>query len=284
MIIIKNNFDIKKISYIHVGGVVKQYIEFDDYHVLKNIDKFIYLVNTSKILFCFDYSPNVFIKYVKKKIYFFKDKFFAYSGISLLKINEILMKKNITGFEKLSTIPGLLGGSIVNNASFLDQCISDLLIKILVYENKKIYFIDKKDLDITYRNTNLKRNNFLLIGAYFYLKYDLPENILKRYNLAKEYRILHQENKLSLGSTFKNGKNYKIGQILDKLSYKGFSLSKNCYVSNKHANFIIIEKGANYKEIYYLINFLKNVLYNYLQEDVYLEIQVIFKDGRSSTN
>ena len=40
MIIIKNNFDIKKISYIHVGGVVKQYIEFDDYHVLKNIDKF----------------------------------------------------------------------------------------------------------------------------------------------------------------------------------------------------------------------------------------------------
>lgn len=129
MIIIKNNFDIKKISYIHVGGVVKQYIEFDDYHVLKNIDKFISLGNTSKILFCFDYSPNVFTKYVKKKIYFFKDKFFVYSGISLLKLNEILMKKNITGFEKLSTIPGLLGGSIVNNASFLDQCISDLLIK-----------------------------------------------------------------------------------------------------------------------------------------------------------
>ena len=46
MIIIKNNFDIKKISYIHVGGVVKQYIEFDDYHVLKNIDKFISLGNT----------------------------------------------------------------------------------------------------------------------------------------------------------------------------------------------------------------------------------------------
>ena len=284
MITIKNNFDIKNISFIHVGGRVKQYVELDDYRELNNFNKFISIGNTSKILFCFDYSPYIFIKYIKKKIYFFNDKFFAYSGISLFKLNEVLMKKNITGFEKISTIPGLLGGSIVNNASFLDQCISDLLIKILVYDNGKLYFIKKNDLELKYRSTNLIRNNFLIIGAYFYIRHDSNENIVKKFNLAKEYRILHQENKLSLGSTFKNTKNYKIGQVLDKLSYKGFSFSKKCYVSYKHANFIIIKKDANYKEIYYLINFLKNVLYNYLQEDIYLEIQVIFKDGRSNSN
>ena len=54
----------------------------------------------------------------------------------------------------------------------------------------------------------------------------------------------------------------------------------------KNNNFGIIYISISECDIkmYYLINFLKNVLYNYLQEDVYLEIQVIFKDGRSSTN
>lgn len=75
MIIIKNNFDIKKISYIHVGGVVKQYIEFDDYHVLKNIDKFISLGNTSKILFCFDYHLTYLLNMLKRKYIFLKINF-----------------------------------------------------------------------------------------------------------------------------------------------------------------------------------------------------------------
>ena len=42
MITIKNNFDIKNISFIHVGGIVKQYVELDDYRELNNFNKFIY--------------------------------------------------------------------------------------------------------------------------------------------------------------------------------------------------------------------------------------------------
>lgn len=287
MITIYKNFNIADKSYVHIGGKVAEYSESDDLlqtiNYLSAQSKFICIGNTSKILFCFEKSPYTFFKFTNKKIVFFKECFFAYSGASLNYIQHILSQKNISGFEYLSTIPGCLGGSIVNNSSFLKQTISDLLISILVYEKGSINFIEKKDIDFSYRQSGLIKDNFLIIGAYFKIIKSDQRSIQKKIAEGKKFRLNHQGTYLNtLGSTFKNTAHYQVGRILDELSYKGFSLTKSCKVSPLHANFCLIEPYSNYQDIYNLINFLKEVLYNYLKEKIELEIQVILANGREN--
>lgn len=284
MIKIYHNYSISKKSYIHVGGRVKTYCECDDLYesikYLKNKD-FISIGNTSKILFNFSYCSKLFFCFTNKKIVFFKDVFFAYSGISLYELYFRLKNKNITGFSLLATIPGFLGGSIVNNSSFKEQCISDLLIKILVFQDNKLIFLSKEELNLSYRNSSLKKDNLLIIGGYFKIIKGSKENIKKEFLLANKYRLEKQKFTFnSLGSTFKNTEKYQIGKILDNLSLKGYIFSKSVKVSPLHANFILIKPYSSSKDVNNLIKFLEKVLYNYLGEKISKEIQIINKDGR----
>lgn len=284
MILVKNNYPISRKSFVHIGGIVREYVECDNlFQTIEYLkDKnFISIGNTSKILFAFDYSEMSYFCFLSRKVVFFDDCFFAYSGISLNNLNYVLMKKGISGFEYLATIPGCLGGSIVNNSSFLDQCISSLLIKILVYENGKLFFINKEDIDFSYRSSGLIKNNFLVVGAFFETRKLSGELIRNRYKHAVDYRKKYQEvNMKTLGSTFKNVGDLKVGFILDKLGYRGFRYSNSCCVSSKHANFILVEPYSNYCEFYNLIKLLKKLLYNYLQKEIVEEIQIIFGNGK----
>ncbi len=281
MIKIIDNFDLSQISYIKIGGICKRYITFDDLNYLSNLpDKFIAISSTSKILFAFNYTPITYIKFIKDNIIFFNDSYFIYAGARLIDIYNKLCKYNLSGFEKISTIPGLLGGSIVNNSSFLNQCISDNLIKILVFENGKFHFLSKKELNFSYRSSSLKRNNILIIGGYFKKVYKDEKAIKDDFIKAIQYRYKHQkEHLMTLGSTFKNPNNISIGKVIDKLNLKGFYLDKNVKISSNHGNFIIVNEKSNYLHVLHLITTLKCVLYNYLGVTVDLEIVVINDDG-----
>ena len=281
MIIRKNNFDISNISYIKVGGIVKEYIIVDNIIDLINlkIKKFICIGNTSKILFCFNYTKKTFLKFNKNGIIFYNNRYFIYSGTSLSYCYQKLKPLNISGFEYLSTIPGLIGGSVVNNASFLNQCISDNIIRILVYDKNEFYWIYKNECSFSYRNSNLRRNNFIIIGVEFNKIFKHKNVIENDYNYALEYRKKYQnEFNMTLGSTFKNPINISIGKVLDQIGFKNYIYTENVRISRNHANFIIIEPKTNYLEIYTFINFLKKVLYNYLKTNVELEIIVIYAE------
>ena len=280
--IIKKNYDISNVSFIKVGGIVNSYIVIEEVKELLSLkDDFIPISNTSKILFAFDYLDTNVVKFNKSKIVFFKDSYFIYSGTSLSYCYEILKEKGLSGFEYISTIPGLLGGSIVNNASFLNEQISDNIIKVLIYHNNKFYFISKKDCEFNYRSSNLKQNSLLVVGALFKNVYLSKEKLIKRHRYGVEYRKKYQgEFNKTLGSTFKNKDDIIVGKVLDELGYKGFTYSNNVKISKNHANFIVVENKTNFLEIYTFIEFIKKLLYYYLGENISLEINVI-TDGRN---
>ena len=191
--IIKRNFDLSNISYINVGGKTKEYIEIENViELLKLPSEFIAIGNTSKILFAFDYIDKAIVKFNVSKIIYFKNSYFVYSGAKNSIVYAELKNKGISGFEYISTIPGLVGGSIVNNASFLVQSISDNLIKVLVYEDGKFKWLSKSDCNFKYRKTSLNKENFLIVGAMFKKVYLDIQDIEKRHKEAITYRKNHQ--------------------------------------------------------------------------------------------
>jgi len=282
--IIRNN-SIKFLSCIHVGGVVEELLVTDSLlelvEYLKKHQKYISISNCSKILFAFDNLKIPLVKFTKNNIIYYQNSFFAYSGIRLSQLNNQLSKKGITGFESLATIPGLLGGSIVNNSSFDGQCISDLILKILIFQNNRFLWVDKKECNFSYRNSNLNQESMIIIGALFKLVRCNPNDVNDNTMIAFRKRKEKKHNYLNnLGSTFKNLEGIYIGQVLEKLGFKGYCFNDKISISNEHANFLIIKNDCKYEDILLSLTFLSKVLYNYLGKKVELEIQIIDKYGK----
>ena len=289
MISIKKNKSASAISYIRVGGMMREFAECDTVKetlsYLRAHPHFIALGNTSKILFAFDSCDIPFFRFAKKGVVFHSDSFFAYGGSSLSFVNRALAEKGYTGFEELSTIPGQIGGSLVNNASFLDRCISDLAIKILVYRNGEVVWIYPEDAKFGYRKSALNRENFLILGAEFSLKREERKKIEERIARAIEYRRKVQcETKGTLGSVFQNRDGIKVGKALDELGYRGYRFSFSVRLSPHHANFLSVLPHTNYHEIYDFITFLSAVLYNNFGTKFQWEIQVITNGGKRDGN
>lgn len=283
MITIRENCDSSEYSYIRVGGIVREWITCDSLYDLKRCkrERFLAVGNTSKILFAFRYFPGTVLRYTCRNIAFSSDRFFAHAGCSLSECYFRLRERSIGGFELLSTIPGAVGGSIVNNASFLGQCISDHLEAVLIYQGGAFQKIAKEDCGFSYRKSNLQRENLLVVGAWFTIrrKDEREQEETRKRGIA--YRKAHQgEHARTLGSTFKNPPGASVGRILDELGYRGYRFSENVRLSPRHGNFILVEPKTNYLEVSSFLTFLKAILYNYLRRETELEIIVIGAYGR----
>lgn len=276
MIKIYKDYNIGNKSYSHLKALVKYYIETDEInliqYLIKHYNNYYFVGNMSKLLFAFEKKDIILIRYMKEEIVFLDDIFIASSGISLFKLGKILIKKGIEGFEKIMTIPGFLGGSVFNNVSFLNQEISNyILYLIIINENGEIKIIPKEDIIFSYRKMEiLKEKRFFILKIIFKRINNLRYLLYKNYNESIKYRLNNQEKFLSLGSTFKNYKNYKAYLIIREiLPY--LKIEKNL-LSEKHLNFIKIKPDSTNIKLVKLIERMQKIIYN--KFDFYLESEI----------
>ncbi len=276
---IRYNYPISNVTYIKVGGKVKLYIETDELDIIKKIltvnKKIKYIGNASNIFFSFDYSDYIFIKYINKKI-IINEYLELGSSVSIKYLSNKLTKEGIKGFEKLNGIPGLIGGSIVNNCSCFNQCISDNLCQLNILDNlgdEKI--LNKEDINFSYHYSSLRNKNYLIINARFNKILCSKDELEKDYLKSLKYRQMYQPiSKLTLGSTFKKMENIIIPQIIENLGLKGKTKGKS-KISQVHSNFIEIETNEKFRNIITLIEETNRILYNKLGYYIELEIELL---------
>ncbi len=273
---IYENYSIANFSYIHVGGLVKNIIivenELEMINALKKYKKAYIFGNTSKTLFAFEHLEKNIILDRNDYILDLKNKIQVGSGTLLSKVGNYFLKNNYKGFSYIYTIPGRVGGSLVQNASYLNQAISSYLISVTFLEDNKIKTLKKESLLFSYRSSYFKFHKCVILHCEFKKELGIKTILKKEYEEALQKRSL-QPKELSLGSIFKNKNNYFVGKILD--DYKGFYLSKSVKVSNIHANFLNIKKDCFYNDILLLINTLFIVLYKRTKKIFPLEIIIL---------
>ena len=283
------NVAISKFSYIKVGGIVNKLYVAENEEDIKRIllyEKRVRIVGqASKILFAFHHDNSSYIIDRNDYILDKEDYIEIGSGTPLSKIGLYFENNSLSGFSKIRTIPGRLGGSIVQNASCYDQCISDLLIDVRVIYNNKIIIKNKEELAFSYRNSIFKIIPYTILSARF-IKIKKDVELLKKetekvIQLRKEKQPI---NKLTLGSTFINFDGLIVSKILDDLHFKGFSLTSGVKVSDKHANFLEIEKDCSYEQIMLLLHSLSGVLYKRMGVFFPLEIVIFREDYFGSQN
>ena len=199
----------------------------------------------------------------------------AEAGVILGSLVKECVNHNLKGLEYLAGIPGSLGGALYGNAGVKNHTIYDYLNEIVVLRGNEIDTLFKGDFEVSYRDTEFKKNNDIILRASFYLDEGEKQELE---NIIKENRLKRQNSQpleyKNAGSVFKNPDGMFAGKLIEDAGLKGYSIG-DAKVSEKHANFIINRGNATSEDIKKLIKKIQDEVKNKFNVELELEQIVV---------
>lgn len=186
----------------------------------------------------------------------------AGAGILLSDLAKYAYGLGLSGLEFASGIPGSLGGAVYMNAGAYDGQMKDILKEVKVIEESgEIVWISAKDLELSYRHSNVGERNRVVLAARVDLSKKPKEEIIARMEELKFLRESKQPLEFpSAGSTFKRPEGYFAGKLISDAGLSGKQIG-GAQVSTKHNGFIINAGGASAADIYALICYVQKEVY-----------------------
>lgn len=201
------------------------------------------------------------------------DTIYAGAGALLSSVASKALASSLSGFEKLSGIPGTIGGAISMNAGAYGAQISDVLVSSSYIDsdgNIGVYTSDEHDFG--YRKSIYSKSDKIITDAVFKLLPSSYDEIKSQMSLhLKKRRDKQPLNFPSAGSVFKRPEGYFAGELIEKAGLKGYCIGGAC-VSEKHAGFIINTGDATSDDIMRLIKHIQKVVYE--KNNVTLECEI----------
>jgi UDP-N-acetylmuramate dehydrogenase len=195
----------------------------------------------------------------------------AGAGADLMRLVFRCVREGYSGLECLTGIPGTVGGAVRMNAGGAFGDIGNTIESVELMDSDGVgYTRHRGDLVFGYRSTNITSK--VILAAHFRLAEDDPHRIL---NQVKQIWIYKKNSqplaRRNAGCVFKNPRGLSAGALIDKAGLKG-RREGGAYVAEKHANFILAEKGARASDVLKLINTIRETVYK--RFEVYLELEL----------
>ena len=204
---------------------------------------------------------------------------FAESGCSMAGLARRTIGEGLTGLEWAVSVPGTVGGAVVNNAGAYDGEVKDNLYDAMILgADDNIEEVPAVQLGYAYRSSVLKRAATILPdGRVNALHAGLGAVVLSvNFRLARgdsevikgvadqnlQHRRRSQPVEPSLGSTFVNPPGDYAGRLIEAAGLKGAAVG-GIQVSRQHANFLINPGGvgaASAADVLALIQYVQQVV------------------------
>ena len=176
---------------------------------------------------------------------------FLTAGAGTLNYNLVAHAKNhlLSGAEFMIGIPGSVGGGIIMNSEcYGDEIASILISATLVDDQGNIHIVDKKDLGLIYRGSNIPKG-WIITEAKFKLHTADLESIENKIKKITDKRTNSQPIKERTGgSTFKNPPGHRAWELIENVGMRGYKIG-GAIVSDKHCNFLINTGSALAKDL-----------------------------------
>lgn len=193
------------------------------------------------------------------------------AGANMGKLVLECVKKELSGLEALTGIPGSLGGAVRMNAGGRFGDIGGVVDSVTLMDNVgNIYEKSKPELVFDYRDCNITGK--FILGAKITLGQSEPDAILRTVKEIWMYKKNSQPlNTRNSGCIFKNPRGLSAGALIDRAGLKGFSVG-GALISDKHANFIVANKGCTASDVENLVNEVREKVKD--QFDIELECEL----------
>lgn len=194
------------------------------------------------------------------------------AGTKLQSLVDSTIKKGFCGINKMTGIPGTVGGAVYGNAGAYGQSISDYLEKVSCFDGKNLTIFKKQQCGFSYRESVFKKNRLIILQVIFKFPKGNKKTLLTESKKVAALRLKKYHTNLKCpGSFFKNivsvdlSKNLlrkipqeniifgKIpaGVLLEKVGAKGDRLG-NIEIASYHANLFINKGGGKASDFYNL--------------------------------
>ena len=173
----------------------------------------------------------------------------AQAGAPLDKVCELACKAGLAGMEKLSGIPGSVGGAVFMNAGAYGQETADCLeyFDIIDWEGRPATLL-KEDVKFAYRHVD-GLPKCIILSSGFTLKPGDFTQLLAARSTVQHNRVAKQPLEFpSAGSVFKRPANDYASRLIDAAGLRGLSVG-GAKVSEKHAGFIVNFNHASAQDI-----------------------------------
>jgi UDP-N-acetylmuramate dehydrogenase len=179
----------------------------------------------------------------------------ATAGVGLIQLARETMEAGLSGLEWAISVPGTVGGAVVNNAGAHGSDMAANLQSALVYgENDGLRWWSKEELAYRYRESALKHAPRRLVVINTRLQFDPghdPAELRVKADEYSDHRKKTQPPGASLGSMFKNPPGDYAGRLIEAAGLKGTRVG-GVTISPVHANFFVNTGGGtahDYREL-----------------------------------
>ncbi len=283
---IYEDMEMKEYSHMKIGGIAKELIFVEDKKELKDI------IATRDKIFLLGNGTNTLISDGKLDISFVSLKNFknieiverhedydlvrAEAGLDFDELIEFMEKNDYTGLENIAGVPGSVGGLVNMNGGAYGTEIFDCIEEVEVCKNDgEIKSLKKSELDFKYRNTEIKKNKWIVVSVLFKFEKGFDrECVIDKRTQRKNKHPLEYPN---LGSTFKNPEGTFAAQLISDAGLKEYRVG-NAMVSSKHPNFIINLGNAKFNDVISIIEHVKKVIYEKFNTKLETEIIILKTD------
>ena len=200
----------------------------------------------------------------------------AESGATMGIAARKAVKNGWGGLEWAATVPGSIGGAVVNNAgAFGGSMQADLILaEILQQDGRAVEAWTSSQMAYAYRKSALKRNpGPVVLAAELAVQPSTPEECKRKMDAFLARRKETQPPGASMGSTFMNPQGDFAGRLLEAAGLKG-SKSGPVEVSTVHANFILNTGGGRAAEVLDLVRRMKTAVAKKFGVVLQLEIEL----------
>jgi len=197
----------------------------------------------------------------------------AWAGAELSKLVLMCVEKGLSGIEALTGIPGSVGGAVKMNAGGNFGDFGAAVESVTLMDGQgNVFEKSKPELVFDYRRTNITAK--FILNARLKLNAADSEQIMRTVKEIWIYKKNNQPlNTKNSGCIFKNPRGISAGALIDRAGLKGLQIG-GAVVSEKHANFIIAEKGCTSRDVKRLIEAIKQRVQEQFDTELELEIEV----------
>lgn len=206
---------------------------------------------------------------------FGEDRLRASAGSGLMALARLCQTRGLAGLEWAVSVPGTLGGAVINNAGAHGGDMAGILQEALLLESDgSLRRMTVAELSYAYRHSSLKvraDRNWLLLEATVALQPDDPQRIAARMAGFSAARKRSQPPGASLGSIFRNPPGDHAGRLIEASGLKGTRCGL-ARVSTLHANFFINPGGATTDDYRRLVSQVQEVVWR--EQGILLEPEI----------
>lgn len=281
---LKKNVLMDKLTGYHTGGRAQWMFEPDSEEVLIQGVKifaehgipFYLLGGGTNVLVSDKGVEGVVIRLHKPAFRFIemqKDGIRCGPGVTTRDFSANALSQSVTGFEFLAGFPGTIGGAVYGNAGGSETGICSMLEKVTTLSPKgELLTFLKKDFNYGYRSFSSVQGMILLEMLFRMEKGETPV-ILKTMDEIRRHRRASDPKGFSCGSVFKNPKEMKAWEVIDKLGLRGKTIG-GAMISEKHSNWIINQGSAVSQDIFDLIRLVQKEALSRLGIEMFPEVKI----------